>query len=125
MLDRILLSVQEPSADHLTTYFGLFLAMAFIGYFIYSTFLDKPKLHSEQLLLGDLVDASADSVHKDAAFHKQLDQAGPFAREPTGILTAEATLKLKRVITEKGFKDFMDRREELIQERITYLKTQQ
>jgi hypothetical protein len=40
-------------------------------------------------------------------------------------LTAEATLKLKRVITEKGFKDFMDRREELIQERITYLKTQQ
>jgi hypothetical protein len=29
--------------------------MAFIGYFMYSTFSGKPKLHAEQLLLSDVV----------------------------------------------------------------------
>jgi hypothetical protein len=29
-----------------------------------------------------------------------LDQAGPYAREPTGILTKDALIKLRRAISE-------------------------
>lgn len=60
--------------------------MAFFGFVLYSVFGGKEKLHSEQLTLGDLVDNTPES-ERDAGFHKILDQLGPFAREPSGILT--------------------------------------
>lgn len=115
--------MQQPSADHLNIYIGLLLAMAFLGYFLYTAFgSDKPKLHKEQLHLSDLVDTTTDSVNKDSAFHKKLDQAGPYAREPTGILTKESVLKLRRAISEKAYCDFKDRREELMNERVALIK---
>lgn len=97
--------------------------MAFVGYFMYSVFGSKEKLHSEQLLLADLVENTPES-DRDASFHKKLDQLGPFEREQSGILTPEATLKLKRAITEKAYREFANRSDELLQERIGYLKTQ-
>lgn len=40
--------MQQPSADHLNIYIGLLLAMAFLGYFLFTAFgSDKPKLHKE------------------------------------------------------------------------------
>lgn len=51
-----------------------------------------------------------------------LDQAGPYAREPTGILTKESVLKLRRAISEKAYQDFKDRREELMNERVALMK---
>lgn len=97
--------------------------MAFLGYFLYTVFgSDKPKLHKEQLHLSDLVDATSESVNKDSAFHKKLDQEGPYAREPSGILTIESILKLRRAISEKAYLEFKERREELMQERIAMLK---
>lgn len=69
-----MVAVKEPHADHLNIYLGMFFAMAFLGYFLYTLFSGKEKFHSNQLLASDLVDSSADSVNKDAAFHKSLDQ---------------------------------------------------
>jgi hypothetical protein len=122
-LDQIVVSVQQPSADHLNIYIGLILAMAFLGYFLYTTFgSDKPKTIKEQLYLSDLVDTTSESVNKDSAFHKKLDQEGPYAREPSGILTKESLLKLRRAISEKAYFEFKERREELMQERIAFMK---
>lgn len=118
-----MVSVQQPSADHLNIYIGLILAMAFLGYFLYTTFgSDKPKTIKEQLYLSDLVDTTSESVNKDSAFHKKLDQEGPYAREPSGILTKESLLKLRRAISEKAYFEFKERREELMQERIAFMK---
>lgn len=122
-MDQIVVSVQQPSADHLNIYIGLILAMAFLGYFLYTTFgSDKPKTIKEQLYLSDLVDTTSESVNKDSAFHKKLDQEGPYAREPSGILTKESLLKLRRAISEKAYFEFKERREELMQERIAFMK---
>ena len=85
--------------DHLNIYIGLLLAISFIGYFLFTAFgSGKPKYHTEQFRVSDLVDTTTDSVHKDSSFHKKLDQEGPFAREPTGILTKDALIKLRRAI---------------------------
>ena len=122
-MDQIVVSVQQPSADHLNIYIGLILAMAFLGYFLYTTFgSDKPKTIKEQLYLSDLVDTTSESVNKDSAFHKKLDQEGPYAREPSGLLTKESLLKLRRAISEKAYFEFKERREELMQERIAFMK---
>jgi len=61
-------------------------------------------------------------VNKDAAFHKKLDQQGPYAREPTGILTKDSTIKLRHLITEKAYHEFRERRDELLNERISLMK---
>ena len=122
-MDQIVVSVQQPSADHLNIYIGLILAMAFLGYFLYTAIgTDKPKTIKEQLYLSDLVDTTSESVNKDSAFHKKLDQEGPYAREPSGILTKESLLKLRRAISEKAYFEFKERREELMQERIAFMK---
>lgn len=105
-------AVKEPSADHLNLYIGILFALAFIGYFLYSNFIsNQPKLFKEQLLLSDMVDTSEKSVSKDAAFHKQLDQAGPFMPGPSGILDKDTMIKLRTIIAEKAYSDFKDRRE--------------
>lgn len=112
MLDRIMAAITQPSADHFNIYIGFVLILAFIGYFVYTTVASSnPKLHKEQLLLSDIVDPSATEVSKDAAFHRQLDQAGPYSREPSGILTQESALKIRAIITEKVFLDFKDRKD--------------
>ena len=109
--------------DHLNIYIGLLLAISFIGYFLFTAFgSGKPKYHTEQFRVSDLVDTTTDSVHKDSSFHKKLDQEGPFAREPTGILTKDALIKLRRVISEKAYLDFKERREELMGERVSLMK---
>jgi hypothetical protein len=118
------LAIKEPSADHLVLYIGMAIAMSFLGYFIYSALGGgKPKLFEKQLLLSDVVDTSSASVDKDSAFHKKLDQRGPYAREPTGILTRDSTIKLREQITEKSYLDFKDRRDALMNERISFMKT--
>jgi fucose permease len=55
LLDKIMKAVKEPSSDNINLYVSILFAMAFIGYFMYSTFSGKPKLHAEQLLLSDVV----------------------------------------------------------------------
>lgn len=110
-----MLSIQEPSADHMYIYIGIAIAMSFLGYFLYSALgMGKPKFHSEQLLLSDVVDTSASAVDKDSAFHKLLDQKGPYAREPSGILDRDSTLKLRQLITERAFLDFKGERDMLM-----------
>lgn len=123
MLDQLVLAIKEPSADHLVLYIGIAIAMSFLGYFIYSALGGgKPKLYKDQILLSDFVDTSSGTVDKVAAFHKKLDQRGPYAREPTGILTRDSTIKLREEITEKAYLDFKDRREVLMNERIAMMK---
>lgn len=109
-MDQIVQSVKEPSADHLNIYIGLAIAMSFLGYFLYvSLGLGKPKLCKEQLFLSDVVDSSSKAVDKEDAFHKKLDQNGPYAREPTGILTRESILKLRTLINEKAYLEYRPR----------------
>jgi hypothetical protein len=109
--------------DHINIYIGLLFAISFIGYFLFTAFgSDKPPLHPKQLRVSDLVDTTTDSVQKDSSFHKKLDQEGPFAREPTGILTKDALIKLRRAISEKAYLDFKERREELMVERVSLMK---
>lgn len=96
-------------------------------YFVYTTFTAKPAKHIEQLLLSDIANAKvemATNETKDASFHKKLDEAGPYTRDANGVLTSECMLGLKRLITEKAYLDFRDRREELLQERINLMKQQ-
>ena len=112
-------ALTQPSADHLNLYIGMLFALAFIGYFLYTTFGGKPKLHAEQLLLSDVVEETSKGPNE---FHKLLDQSGPYAREADGLLTQEALLKLKKCITMKAVGQFKARREELMQERILLLK---
>ena len=45
-MDRIMLSVKEPSSEHLNIYIGMFFAMAFLGYFFFTMFSGKEKFHS-------------------------------------------------------------------------------
>jgi hypothetical protein len=97
------------------------LALAFVGYFLYTTFASKPKVHGEQLLLSDVVQKD-DPANKDAAFHKKLDALGPYTREPNGLLTKESTINLKRAISEKAFLDFRLRRDDLMQQRVAMLR---
>lgn len=91
-----MLSVKEPSVDHINIYIGMTIAFAFLGFLIYTTLgIGKPKLYKEQLLLSDVLDTSSAAVDKDSAFHKKLDQSGPYAREPSGVLTRESIIKLR------------------------------
>ena len=69
------------------------------------------------------MDTSSASVDKDSTFQKKLDQRGPYAREPTGILSRDSTIKLREQITEKSYLDFKDRRDALMNERISFMKT--
>lgn len=121
MLDLIMKAIKEPSTDYMNLYVGLLFVMAFIGYFLYSNFGGNPKLHAEQLLLSDVVASTEQNNSSD--FHKALDQAGPFARDTNGTLTKDSTLKLRRMITERAYLDFRDRREELMGERIVFLRS--
>jgi hypothetical protein len=102
-------------------YIGLLLAVAFLGYFISTAFSGKPQINKEQLWLSDVADDKSVS-NKDAAFHKKLDVMGPYPREPNKLLSKDAILKLKRAISEKAFLDFRGRRDELINERVAYMK---
>lgn len=123
ILDQLVIAIKEPSADHLVLYIGIAIALSFFGYFIYSVLGGgKPKLHKQQLYLSDVVDTSSATVDKDAAFHKKLDQQGPYAREPTGVLTRDSTIKLREAITEKSYLDFKERRDVLMNERIAMMK---
>lgn len=115
-------SVKEPSADHLNIYIGMLFVAAFMGYFIYNMVTSKPKLHNEQLLLSDVLDNTANAPKKMAAFHKSLDENGPFPIEPTEILSAENYVKLRRLISEQSYIEFRDRRDELMEERIMHMK---
>ena len=115
ILTTLMKSIQEPSADYMTVYIGMAIVLAFIGFFLYQALgLGKPKMHSQQLLLSDLDSTnqrSATQVEKDTAFKKKIDQNGPYAREPTGLLTEEATLKLRRQINEYAYLNFQKRRD--------------
>jgi hypothetical protein len=110
----------------MTVYIGMAIVLAFIGFFLYQALgLGKPKLHSQQLLLSDLdtsASTSRSAVEKDAEFHKKLDKAGPYAREPSGLLVQEATLKLRRVINEHAYLMFRERRDVLMEERVAHMK---
>lgn len=103
-------------------YIGLLIAVAFLGYIISTAFSGKPQINKEQLWLSDVADDKSISSNKDAAFHKKLDVMGPYEREPNKLLSKDAILKLKRAISEKAFLDFRSRRDELMNERVAYMK---
>ena len=62
-----------------------------------------------------------DEIDKDELY-KELDQKGPFLRNDSGTLEPESLLKLRRIIIKHAALAFMDRKDELFDERIEFLK---
>ena len=65
---------------------------------------------------------SDEPVDKDEMY-KEMDEVGPFVKTIQGTLEPDSLVKLRKIINKWTYKSFMSRKQELMEERLGYLKS--
>ena len=52
-----------------------------------------------------------------------MDEVGPFVKTIQGTLESDSLVKLRKIINKYTYKSFMTRKQELMEERLGYLKS--
>lgn len=152
LINQVLDALKNPSGDHMQIYVQLGVALVLVAGLVYAGLQamkpkeqlmftmadaegDKPKKRARVKKPQGAPQAAVASpakkdddwedydFDKDAMF-KELDEAGPFAKKLTGTLEPEAFYKFRQIVMKYTFLAFADRKEELMQNRLTFFKSQ-
>lgn len=114
---------EEKQQDQpIDVYFYTTIAAGAVILFLVYQQLTAKQEFAQQLTLNDATGtenktANEREQQKDTIL-KRLDKEGPFERDAYGILTKEAFLHLRRILSEQVLIEFKDKKEELMNQRL-------
>lgn len=125
-LIRILLEGPQSGETDFQSYvmIGVALVLLLIAYKVYN---GKGEEEVEQLTFEDEIKSGKirDSIDEEAAradFLKKIDQANVVHYDSSGVLLAESLAELRKLISTHAMTVFKDRKEELMTERLEFMK---